>query len=204
MPDIIPASDPRVRVELTFHPEGKDPLVVSLPRWDFLDEPTVRAVKATLRRFKQDAEKQADEIRRAFRRYQGELRKWQKAITAWEKRLDDADVDDAGPEPDEPQRPDFDDVMDEREAERVSNLAIFKEVLTAAQYKTVEKCTSAEIAQARAAWDEASSIPLGELLASPISSTESTEGPSAPTSSTADGQPETSESGSPGATSETL
>ncbi|WP_418021564.1 hypothetical protein [Mycolicibacterium peregrinum] len=160
-------------------------------------------MKASLRRFKQDAEKQGDEIRRVFRRYQAELRKWQKAITDWEKRLDDPDVDDPGPEPDEPQRPDFDDVMDEREAERASNLAIFKEVLTAAQYRVVEKCTSAEIAQARAVWDEASSIPLGELLASPTSSTETTEGPSGPTSSTAVGQSETSDIGSPGSTSET-
>lgn len=203
MTDIIPASDPRVRVELTFHPEGQDALTVSLPRWDFLDEATVRSVKAALRRFKQDAEKQVDDIRRAFRRYQTELRKYQKAVTAWEKRLDDPDVDDPGPEPDEPARPDFGEAMDEREAERVANLGIFKEVLTAAEYKMVERCTSAELAQARAVWDKASAVPLGELLASPTSSTESTEGPSAPTSSTEDGPSVTSETGSPGATSET-
>lgn len=203
MADIIPASDPRVRVELTFHPEGKDPVTVSLPRWDFLDEPTARAIKASLRRFKQEAEKQADGIRRVFRRYQAELRKYQKAVTAWEKRVDDPDVEDPGPEPDEPDRPDFDDTMDEREAERAANLAIFKEVLTTTQYRMVEKCTTAELVQARAAWDEASSIPLGELLASPTSLTETTEGPSAQTSSTADGPSETSEPGSPGETSET-
>ncbi|WP_131805864.1 hypothetical protein [Mycolicibacterium conceptionense] len=203
MTDIIPASDPRVRVELTFHPEGKDPVTVSLPRWDFLDEPTVRGIKAVLRRFKQDVEKQAGEIRRNFRRYQADLRRYQKSLDAWEKRLDDPDIDDPGPEPEEPARPDFDETMDEREAERVSSLAIFKEVLTAAQYKVVEKCTTAELVQARAAWDEASSIPLGELLASPTSSTETTEGPSAPISSTADGPSETSVPGSPGETSET-
>lgn len=203
MTDIIPASDPRVRIDLTFHPEGKDSLAVSLPRWDFLDEATVRAVKAALRRFKQDAERQAGDIRRTFRRYQTEVRKYQKALDAWEKRLDDPEVDDPGPEPDEPARPEFDETMDEREAERVANLAIFKEVLTAAQYKVVEKCTSAELAQARAAWDEASSIPLGELLASPTSLTETTEGPSALISSTADGPSETSEPSSPGEISET-
>lgn len=203
MTDIIPASDPRVRVDLTFHPDGKDPVTVSLPRWDFLDEPTVRAVKASLRRFKQDAERQADEIRRAFRRYQTEVRRYQKACAAWEKKLDDPAVDDPGPEPEEPQRPDYGEQMDERDAERAANLAIFKEVLNAAEYKVVEKCTSAEIAQARDVWDKASAVPLGELLASPTSSTESTEGPSAPTSSTADGQSETSADDSPGATSET-
>lgn len=203
MTDIIPASDPRVRVELTFHPEGKDAVTVSLPRWDYLDEPTARAIKASLRRFKQAAERQADQIRREFRRYQAELRKYQKAVTAWEKRVDDPDVDDPGPEPDEPPRPDFDETMDEREAERAANLAIFKEVLTASQYRMVEKCTSAELAQARAAWDEASSIPLGELLASPTSSTENTEGPSEPTSSAEDGRSETSGTGSLGETSGT-
>ncbi|OBF14395.1 hypothetical protein A5720_28190 [Mycolicibacterium conceptionense] len=176
---------------------------MSLPRWDFLDEPTVRGIKAVLRRFKQDVEKQAGEIRRNFRRYQADLRRYQKSLDAWEKRLDDPDIDDPGPEPEEPARPDFDETMDEREAERVSSLAIFKEVLTAAQYKVVEKCTTAELVQARAAWDEASSIPLGELLASPTSSTETTEGPSAPISSTADGPSETSVPGSPGETSET-
>lgn len=203
MTDIIPASDPRVRVDLTFHPEGHEPVTVSLPRWDFLDEATVRSVKAALRRFKQQAEKQGDEIRRTFRRYQAELRRYQKRLAAWEKQLDDPDVDDPGPEPDEPERPDFGEPMDEREAERVSNLAIFKQVLTAEQYAIVETCTSAELAQARAAWDDASSVPLGELLASPTSSTESTEGPSAPTSSTEDGPSATSASDSPGATSET-
>ncbi|QRY43180.1 hypothetical protein JVX93_21790 [Mycolicibacterium boenickei] len=203
MTDIIPATDPRVRVTLTFHPEGKEPLVVSLPRWDFLDESTLRAVKASLRRYKQDAERQADEIRRKFRGYQVAVRKYQKSLVAWEKRLDDPEIDDPGPEPEEPERPDFGDTPDEREAERTANLAVFKEVLAAAQYRVVEKCTSAELAQARAAWDEASSIPLGELLASPTSSTENTEGPSEPTSSTEDGPPETSEPASPGETSET-
>lgn len=203
MTDIIPASDPRVRVDLTFHPEGQEPVTVSLPRWDFLDEATVRSVKAALRRFKQDAEKQGDEIRRAFRRYQAEVRRYQKLLAAWEKRLDDPDVDDPGSEPDEPARPDFGDPMDEREAERVSNLAILKEVLTVDQYAMVETCTSAELAQARAAWDEASSVPLGELLASPTSSTESTGGLSEPTSSTEGGQSATSDPDSPGLTSET-
>lgn len=203
MTDIVPASDPRVRVDLTFHPEGKDPLTVSLPRWDFLDEATVRDVKAALRRFKQDAEKQSDEIRRTFRRYQTELRKHQKALNAWEKRLDDPDVDDPGEEPEEPVRPDFGDTLDEREAERISSLTIFKEVMSAAQYKVVEKCTTAELVQARHVWDQASSVPLGELLASPTSSTESTEGPSEPTSSAVDGPSETSEPESPGETSET-
>lgn len=203
MTDIVPASDPRVQVSLTFHPEGKDPVPVSIPRWDFLDEPTIRAIKAALRRLKQDAEKRSDEIRRAFRRYQAEIRRYQKAYTAWEKRLDDPEIDDPGDEPDEPARPDFDDTMDEREAERVSSLLIFKEVLSAAQYRMVEKCTTAELMQARKIWDDATLVPLGELLASPISSTESTEGPSALTSSPEDGQSETSAVDSLGETSET-
>lgn len=203
MTDIVPASDPRVRVDLTFHPDGKDPVSVSLPRWDFLDEPTTRAIKAALRRLKQDAEKQSDEIRRAFRRYQAEIRRYQKAYTAWEKRLDDPEIDDPGDEPDEPERPVFDNTMDEREAERFSSLLIFKEVLTAAQYKVVEKCTTAELMQARKIWDDATSVPLGELLASPTSSTESTEGPSEQTCSAEDGQSETSADESPGETSET-
>lgn len=203
MTDIVPASDPRVRVELTFHPDGEEPLVVSLPRWDFLDEPTVRSVKAALRRFKQDAEKQSDEIRRRFRRYQTELRKHQKALNAWEKLLDDPEVEDPGDEPTEPERPDFGETLDEREAERISSLAIFKEVLTEAEYAVVEKCTTAELVQARTAWDAATGVPLGELLASPTSSTESTEGPSELTSSHEDGQSETSGEGSPGETSET-
>lgn len=203
MTDIIPASDPRVRVTLTFHPEGKGPLSVSLPRWDFLDEASVRDAKAALRRFKQDAEKQSDEIRREFRRYQTALRKHHKALSAWEKRLDDPEVEDPGPEPEEPPRPEFPEPMDEREAERTANLAIFRVVLTPEQYAVLENCTSAEIAQARAEWDKVSEVPLGELLASPISSTESTEGPSAPTSSPADGQSETSDTDSPGQTSAT-
>lgn len=201
MTDIIPASDPRVRVTLTFHPEGKDPLEVSLPRWDFLDEATVRAVKAALRRFKQDAEQRADEIRRVFRRYQSAVRRYQKDMAAWEKRFDDPEVEDPGPEPEEPTRPEFGETPDEREAERTANLAIFKEVLTASQYRIVEKCTSAELAQARAAWDRASEVPLGELLASPTSSTESTGGPSVLTSSVGDGPSETSVDGSLGETS---
>lgn len=203
MTDIVPASDPRVRVDLTFHPDGKDPVSVSLPRWDFLDEPTTRAIKAALRRLKQDAEKQSDEIRRAFRRYQAEIRRYQKAYAAWEKRLDDPEIDDPGDEPEEPVRPDFGDTMDERQAERVSSLLIFKEVLTAAQYKMVDKCTTAELMQARKIWDDATSVPLGELLASPTSSTESTEGPSEQTCSAEDGQSETSDTESPGETSET-
>lgn len=203
MTDIVPASDPRVRVDLTFHPDGKDPVSVSLPRWDFLDEATVRNIKAALRRFKQDAERQSDEIRRTFRRYQTELRKHQKALNAWEKRLDDPEIDDPGEEPEEPVRPDFGDTLDEREAERISSLTIFKEVLSAAQYKVVEKCTTAELVQARQVWDQASSVPLGELLASPTSSTESTEGPSEQTCSAEDGQSETSDTESPGETSET-
>lgn len=203
MTDIIPASDPRVRVEMTFHPAGKDPFTVSVPRWDFLDEPTTRAVKAALRRFKQDAERQAEDIRRTFRRYRVDMRKYEKALNAWEKRLKDPDVEDPGEEPEEPSRPDFGEQMDEREAERATTLAILKEVLPAAQFKLVEKCTTAELMQARSLWDKASEVPLGELLASPISSTESTEGPSAPTSSTADGPSETSDTDSPGATSET-
>ncbi|QLF84238.1 tail assembly chaperone [Mycobacterium phage Soul22] len=164
MTDIIPASDPRVRVTLTFHPEGQAPLPVSLPRWDFLDEASVREVKAAIRRFKQDAEKQGDEIRRQFRRYQVESRKYQKALAAWEKRLDDPDVEDPGPEPDEPARPDFGEPMDEREAERIANLAIFKVVLTAEQFAVVENCTSAEIAQAKAEWDRVSAVPLGGIV----------------------------------------
>ncbi|AEK07766.1 tail assembly chaperone [Mycobacterium phage Avani] len=203
MTDIIPASDPRVRVTLTFHPEGQAPLSVSLPRWDFLDEASVRDIKAALRRFKQDAEKQSDEIRRQFRKYQVESRKYQKALAAWEKRLDDPDVEDPGPEPEEPERPDFGEQMDEREAERTANLALFKVVLTDEQFSVVENCTSAEIAQAKAEWDRVSAVPLGELLASPTSSTESTGGPSAPTSSPADGQSETSAPESPGVTSAT-
>lgn len=204
MTDIIPASDPRVQVELTFHPNGKEPLTISLPRWDFLDEATVRQVKSALRRLKQDAEKQSDEIRRTFRRYQVELRKHDKAMNAWLKRLDDPEVDDPGEEPVEPERPDYGDTPDEREAERSASLLIFKEVLSAAQYKVVEKCTTAELVQARAAWDAASTVPLGELLASPTSSTESTEGPSAPTSSAEDGPSETLDPESPGEISEIL
>jgi hypothetical protein len=203
MTDIVPASDPRVRVYLTFHPEGKDPLTVSLPRWDFLDEATVRDIKAALRRIKQDAEKQADEIRRTFRRYQTELRKHQKALNAWEKRLDDPEIDDPGEEPIEPERPDFGDTLDEREAERISSLKIFEIVLSKAEYRVVEKCTTAELVQARKIWDKATAVPLGELLASPTSSTESTEGPSERTCSAEDGQSETSDESSPGETSET-
>lgn len=203
MTDIVPASDPRVRVDLTFHPEGKEPLTISLPRWDFLDEATVRSIKAAQRHFKQDVQRVQDDIRRAFKRYQIELRKYEKAFTAWTKRLDDPEVEDPGEEPEEPARPDFGDTMDEREAERLITLAIFKEVLTAAQYKMVDKCTTAELVQARTAWDQASSVPLGELLASPTSSTESTEGPSEQTCSAEDGQSETSGTESPGETSET-
>ncbi|AEK07767.1 tail assembly chaperone [Mycobacterium phage Avani] len=164
MTDIIPASDPRVRVTLTFHPEGQAPLSVSLPRWDFLDEASVRDIKAALRRFKQDAEKQSDEIRRQFRKYQVESRKYQKALAAWEKRLDDPDVEDPGPEPEEPERPDFGEQMDEREAERTANLALFKVVLTDEQFSVVENCTSAEIAQAKAEWDRVSAVPLGGII----------------------------------------
>lgn len=203
MTDIIPASDPRVRVELTFHPEGAEPVTVSIPRWDYLDESTVRNVKASLRRFKQDAQKQVDEIRRGFRRYQIEVRKFEKAFTSWEKRLNDPDVEDPGPEPDEPERPDFDDAMDEREAERATTLAILKQVTDKEVYRVLEKCTTAELVQAKAVWDEASEVPLGELLASPTSSTESTEGPSELISSAPDGQSETLDLGSPGGTSET-
>lgn len=203
MTDIVPASDPRVRVDLTFHPDGKEPLTISLPRWDFLDEATVRSIKAALRRFKQEAEKQSDEIRRTFRRYQMEMRKHQKALNAWEKRLDDPEIDDPGEEPEEPARPDFGDTLDEREAERISSLRIFKEVLSAAQYKVVEKCTTAELVQARKVWDEATAVPLGELLASPISSTESTEGPSEQTCSAEDGPSEISDTSSPGEISAT-
>lgn len=204
MTDIIPASDPRVWVDLTFHPEGKDPLTVSLPRWDFLNEATVRSIKAAMRRLKQDAEKQADEIRRTYRRYQVELRKHDKAMNAWMKLLDDPEVDDPGEEPVEPERPDYDEMPDERDAERNTSLAIFREVMTAAQYKVVEKCTTAELVQARAAWDKATAVPLGELLASPTSSTESTGGLSAPTSSIEGGPSATSDPDSPGETSETL
>ncbi len=201
--DITPASDPRVRVELTFHPEGQESLTVSLPRWDYLTEATMRGIKAALRRFRQDQEQRQDEIRRAFRRYQVAIKKYDKALTAWEKRLDDPTVDDPGDEPEEPARPDFGESLDGHEVERLAALFIFKEVLTPAQYKVVAKCTNAEIALAKSEWDKASETPLGELLASPTSLTESTEGPSVPTSSPEDGPDATSESDSHGQTSET-
>lgn len=201
--DIVPATDPRVRVELTFHPKGKPPLTVSLPRWDYLDEATVRDIKGELRRFKQEAQKQADDIRSQFRRYQIASAKYNKAFAAWEKRLDDPEVDDPGEEPAEPARPEFAEPMDEREAERAITLRLLRHVLTAAEFRAVDKCTTAELVQAKSAWDAASAVPLGELLASPTSSTESTEGRSERTSSAEDGLSGTSGTGSPGETSET-
>jgi len=196
--DIVPASDPRVRVELTFYPEGQPPLTVSLPRWEYLTEATHRGIKDAMRRFRQEQEREQDEIRKAFRRYRIEIKRYEKLVAAWEKHLDDPEVDDPGPEPDEPVRPEFPDPLEMHEVERQATLFIFKEVLTTSEYKAVAKCTNAEIAQAKTLWDKASEIPLGELLASPTSSTESTEGPSTPTSSAGDGPGTTSDADSPG------
>lgn len=203
MVDILPASDPRVRVEMTLHPPESPDLVLSLPRWDYLDEQTVRAIKVGLREFKDAAQEQGDKIRRHFRSYRLALKRYEKALTAWEKRLDDPGCDDPGPEPEEPTRPDFDDQMDERDAERAVTLLIFRHVLTGAEYEALDKCTTAEIMQAKALWDRESETPLGELSASPTSSTGSTEGLSAPTSSTEVGVAETSASASDGPTSVT-
>lgn len=196
--DIANPADPRVRVEFTFHPKTGAPVTVSLPRWDFLDEATMRNVKAALRRFKQDQERQQDDIRRAFNRYRIDVKRHAKTVEAWEKLLDDPECDDPGPAPELPARPVFDDPPDGYEVDRMAALFIFKEVVTAAQYKVLEKCTTGELMQAKAQWDKHSEIPLGELLASPISSTPSTEGPSAPTSSPADGPDATSGNGSRG------
>jgi hypothetical protein len=202
MIDIINASDPRVRVELTFHPEGKDPVVVDIPRWDYLDETTVRRIRASLRHFTQDAERLVEETRRGFRRYQIEYKKYEKLFTAWVKRLDDPEVEDPGPEPEEPARPVFENPPDEAEAHRATILACFKEVVPVNIFKLLEKCSTAELAQGKNEWDKHSSIPLGELLASPTSLTGSTERPSSPTSSTEDGTDTTSEADSPGVNSE--
>lgn len=199
MVDIIPATDPRVRVELTFH-SGKTQLIVDIPRMDYLPETQVRGVKAALRRITRDAEKQSDDIRRTFRRYQIEYKKYLKAFEAWEKRLDAGE--DPGEEPEEPVRPEFDEVPDASEAQRTTALAMLREVVPAKVFTQLEKCSTAELVQAQTVWTAASAVPLGELLASPTSSTETTERPPSPTSSTEDGTDTTSEPDSPGMNSE--
>lgn len=202
MTDIISDSDPRVRVELTFHPDG-DPLVVSLPRPDFLKYDVERAMQSDWRRMKQDADRTLQDIRRTHRRNQIEWAKYDKAFGLWEKKLRDPEVEDPGPEPEEPTTPELPEVPTGRDAERAAALVIYKHLLAPDEYAVVEKCTTAELLQGQAAWEKASEVPLGELLASPTSSTETTEGLSEPTSSTPDGPRETSETESPGETSET-
>jgi len=203
MTDIVSGSDPRVRVGLTFHPDGGEPLTVSLPRPDFVDYPTELKMKADWRRMTQGANETLREIRRVHRRNQIAWVKYDKAFAAWEKQLRDPDVEDPGPEPEEPVDAELPEAVSPRDAEREAALVIFKHLLSAAEYKVVQKCTTAELLQAQLAWEKASEVPLGELLASPTSSTETTEGPSERTSSPADGQSETSEADSPGETSET-
>lgn len=203
MTDIVSGSDPRVRVEMTFHPDSGEPLSVSVPRPDFVPHQTELKMKADFRRITQDANERVREIRRTHRRNQIELVKYDKAFAVWEKKLRDPEVEDPGPEPDEPITEELPEVMSANEAEREAALVIFKHLLSAQDFKVVQKCTTAELLQAQLAWEKASEVPLGELLASPTSSTETTEGPSERTSSPADGPSETSEPDSPGETSET-
>ncbi len=203
MTDIVPPSDPRVRVELTFHPEGKEPLTVSLPRPDFVDDPTEAAMQADFRRMKQDAADLIQQIRRTQKKRQIEAVKYDKAFAVWEKKLHDPDCEDPGPEPEEPEPWEFPEVSSERDAERRATLIIYKHLVTPAEYRVLSKCSTAELMQGRALWEKASEVPLGELLASPTSSAESTEGRSERTSSAEDGLSGTSGTGSPGETSET-
>lgn len=198
MVEILPASDPRVRIELVFHPPAGDALVVSLPREDYLDELTVRAVYAELHKLNRTAERERNEIPRTYRRFQVEQAKYQKAFDVWLRKLNDPDVDDPGPEPEEPEQPEFPAPPTDIENSRTAALAAFKVLLAADEYEVIEQCTTAEVTQAFTAWGKHSAIPLGEFLASLTSSTENTERPSSLTSSTEDGTDTTSDTDSPG------
>lgn len=89
-----------------------------------------------------------------------------------------------------------------RKTSRAIALTMLKAVVPKDKYTSLEKCTSGELDQALAEWTKHSQMSLGELLASADSST-STGTPSEQTSSTEDGDEKTSESDSPGSTSET-
>lgn len=151
--DLCSPTDPRARLALTFHPaHPRKPFTVTIPRMDFMDEPTFDDMQAKL------------------------------------QSLERTDKD-GNPLP-------------QRKVSRAIALTMLSAVVSKKELEALEKCTSGELDQALAEWTKHSQMSLGELLASADSST-STGTPSEQTSSTAATDAKTSDTDSPGSTSET-
>lgn len=181
--DIVNASDPRVRVELVFHPEGGDELVLSIPRYDYLPEGVYRQMMTAINNLAKEQRATFSRIHKARQEYKVAVKRWQADVKRWETALDDGET--AGEFPTEPVEPDFDaeEALEEMAVIRSAALARFKPAVTKEQFTVLQKCTTGELKLAATEWEEKSGIPLGELLASSTSSTESTEAPSNTTSS---------------------
>ncbi|QZT61243.1 hypothetical protein [Mycolicibacterium austroafricanum] len=125
-------------------------------------------------------------IHKAQRDYQVAVKRWHSDVKKWESALDAGD--DPGEFPAEPEEPEIvgTEALEETAVIRAASLARFKHVTSKDEYAILQKCTTGELRQAATEWEEKSGIPLGELLASSNSSTESTEAPSNTTSSPAD------------------
>ncbi|MCB1282344.1 MAG: hypothetical protein KDB18_12560 [Salinibacterium sp.] len=184
--DVVSPSDPRVRVELTFHPADGDELVLSIPRYDYLPEGVYRSMITGINKLAKEQKATFSRIHKAQRDHQVALKRWQAAVKKWETAMDDGE--DPGEFPAEPEEPDITgtESLEEMAVIRSAALERFKHVVTKEQFALLRSCTTGELRQAATKWEELSGIPLGELLASSNSSTETTEAPSNTTSSQED------------------
>ena len=184
--DVVTPLDPRVRVDLVFHPEGGEELAISIPRYDYLPEGVYRAMITAINKLAKDQKATFSGIHKAQRDYQVAVKRWRSAVKKWETTLEDGG--DPGDFPTEPVEPDLaaGEALEEMGIIRAAALARFKPVVPKEQYLMLQKCTTGELRQAATEWEEKSGIPLGELLASATSSTETTEAPSSMISSSED------------------
>jgi hypothetical protein len=197
--DIPGMDDERVRITITVPVKGRKPLVLKIPRHDFLDTETQDAMSASVEAL--DVESELIAVAADLDETPvGEKSVWVPLMKGTRRRLEELGVKVVrvvidGKKQDEVTAPTVEVLQNLRPYsdlppvplnKRVRNarLAMLKHVMSPAQFEALSTAADGQINQVFTQWQEESNISLGEFLASG-SSSRSTEAPSTPTSSTA-------------------